>query len=91
VQQRFSPPHIPGGPIKFQQIGTWSDSAGLAVPHPVMFDRRTDLSGVTLVNTVLTWAPVSIVKSENDTRVVSGLIMGLVEILQDVSMRQRRV
>ena len=71
--------NIAGGPPKSQVIGTWNPQKGLHLSHKSMFERRKNLTQVTVVNSVLTWAPLSIVEGESQL-LQSGIIITIVTI-----------
>ena len=57
---------IPGGKPKTQVIGAWLRTLGLQMPQWNMFERRKNLTGVTIVNTILPWPPITIVEEDNE-------------------------
>ena len=67
-------------------MGTWNKSVGLAVSQPQMFERRKDLSGVTIINTLLPWNPICIMHEwENGTLYdASGLFLSIYKLLAEV-------
>jgi hypothetical protein len=78
----------PGGEQINQNVGTWTSLRGLVVPQSRVFERRKSLTGVTLINVVLPWAPISLVHvGENGTITSTGLFMELVDNLKQVSVR----
>ena len=68
-------------------MGTWEAGKGLEVSQPQMFERRKDLSGVTIINTLLPWNPICIMhEHENGTLYdASGLFLGIYKLLEEVS------
>ena len=56
---------LKGGPLRSQVIGSWSIQDGLKVNQKNMFERRKDLSGVTVINTVLPWVPISVIEEDD--------------------------
>ena len=60
-------------------FGYWNLQEGLVVPEPVIWERRSDLSGVTLINTVLEWQPLITLGSNNDT---SGFFPDILSYIQ---------
>ena len=59
---------IKGGLPRFQVIGMWSPYVGIELfHHRNMFERRKNLTGVTIVNTVLPWIPLSVVEDNGDS------------------------
>ena len=68
-------------------MGTWEAGKGLEVSQPQMFERRKDLSGVTITNTLLPWNPICIMhEHENGTLYdASGLFLGIYKLLEEVS------
>ena len=77
---------IIGGPRKKQHVGMWSKSVGLEVTQPQMFERRKDLSGVTIINTLLPWTPICIMHETEDGTLydASGLFLGVYKLLAEV-------
>ena len=67
-------------------MGMWDSENGLGVPQPQMFERRKDLSGVTIINTLLPWNPICIMHEyENGTLYdASGLFLGIYKLLEEV-------
>ena len=67
-------------------MGTWDKAKGLEVSQPQMFERRKDLSGVTIINTLLPWRPICIMHEwENGTLYdASGLFLGIYKLLAEV-------
>ena len=67
-------------------FGTWTPmeeedkGSGLSVPEPVVWERRSDLSGVTLVNTVLDFEYMVNLMPDNVT--MTGLMVDVLELLQ---------
>ncbi len=61
-------------------FGYWNTQEGLAVPEPVIWERRSDLSGVTLINTVLDWKPMIAFDPNNDT--ITGLFPDILFYIQ---------
>ena len=59
---------ITGGKILNQVIGKWLPNLGLQLPELNMFERRNNLTGVTIINTVLPWPPLTVVGKDNDGR-----------------------
>ncbi len=55
-----------------EQIGTWHNSAGLKVPVPNVLERRTNLGGVTLKNTILPFSVACVVTYDNDGNVFNS-------------------
>ena len=74
-------------------MGTWEAGKGLEVSQPQMFERRKDLSGVTIVNTLLPWNPICIMhEHENGTLYdASGLFLGalIITLLASLAMTRR--
>ena len=69
-------------------MGTWDKAKGLEVSQPQMFERRKDLSGVTITNTLLPWTPICIMHEwENGTLYdASGLFLGIYKLLAEVGI-----
>ena len=51
-----------GGNVKSQTIGAWAPKTGLKLHEKNMYERRSNLTGVTLVNSVLPWVTITIVE-----------------------------
>ena len=70
-----------------QTIGKWTRTAHFLVPQPNIFERRKDLSGVTLKNSILPWQPAMIIKKHvNGKIILDGFMFSIFNILQGVSM-----
>ena len=60
---------LEGNP-RSQIMGRWTSYLGLELfNHKSMYERRKNMSGITLGNTVLPWAPLSIVKEDVNSNV----------------------
>ncbi len=46
---------IKSGPAITQVVGTWNETAGLDIPEPNVYERRSNLRGVSLVNALMAW------------------------------------
>ena len=58
------------GHPRSQIMGRWTSDLGLELfNHKSMYERRKNMSGITLGNTVLPWAPLSIVKEDVNSNV----------------------
>ena len=55
---------ITGGPPRFLITGSWTLQSGLDVSYKSMFERRKNLSGITITDTVLPWPPITIVEKD---------------------------
>ena len=55
---------ILGGRPKSQVIGNWAPQFGLRLSQWNMFERRKNLTGLTVINTVLPWPPVTIIEED---------------------------
>ncbi len=78
------------GPPRIQSVGTWSRSAGLEVPKPQMYERRSNMSGVTLINGVTHFYPMTILswEGEGDNKKIvnmTGVLGSIANTLKDVS------
>ncbi len=62
-------------------LGYWSESGGLLVPEPTKWERRSNLSGVTLVNVVLEWEPM--INVAEDNVMLTGLFPDIIHAIQD--------
>ena len=54
-----------GGPPRLLITGSWSPQYGLNVSHSSMFERRKNLTGTTITDTVLPWPPITIVEKDD--------------------------
>ena len=81
-------PHL-GGPHTTLTVGNWTRNASFLVPQPNIYERRKDLSGVTLINSVLPWEPVMIFDVGRDgiIRNLDGFMYRLYMTLQAASKR----
>ena len=60
----------PVGHPRAQFIGMWNQDLGLELfNHMSMFERRQNLSGITIVNTVLSWVPLSTVEKDGNSNI----------------------
>ncbi len=85
---------ISGSAPKMSFVGQWLPPSGgvnssingrLTVSQPNVFERRQDLSGVTLRNCVLPWAPISyLIDNPDGTLSTTGLFMNVLTNLQQV-------
>ena len=87
---------VKDGPIKRQFYGKWTtedsihqeeeeEEAGegsLKVPQLAMWERRTDLSGVILVDTVLEWKPFLILDNNGNFALTTGAMADFLKALQ---------
>ena len=77
-----------GGPHRTLTVGEWTRNSSFLVPQPNIYERRKDLSGVTLINSVLPWEPVMIFEEGGSgIRNMDGFMYRLYTILQGVSRR----
>ena len=64
---------VKGGPVVRQALGRWNADADAEVPRwfaeEAMWERRSDLGGIQLVDTVLSWQPYMIVHPANVSEV----------------------
>ncbi len=65
---------------KRNNFGTWTPEKGLIVPQPSTWERRKNLTGITLINTVLEWNPMNMLA--NGTTI--GLFPEVLSALQQV-------
>ena len=56
---------ITGGHPRLITTGSWAKQSGLVVSHESMFERRKNLSGITIIDSVLPWPPITIVENDN--------------------------
>ncbi len=77
---------VKDGPLRSQLVGAWSIQGGLTVPEPQIYERRRNLTGVTLINGLLNWYPITdFERAGNGTLVnVRGLMPGAFRLLQQV-------
>ncbi len=66
--------------FRTKSFGTWSRNGGLAVPEPAKWERRKDLTGIVLVDSMLEWVPMNF--WESDER-ASGFFPDILFELQD--------
>ena len=65
----------------------WSRLRGLKVGKPELLERRKNLSGVTLVNSIMPWSPYCIIDnttSDGNPVNPTGLLIDLFNMLQEV-------
>ncbi len=62
-------------------FGTWDLQSGLDVPQPLLWERRSDLTGVKLVDSVNFVDKISFYMSDNET--LTGMMPDLLGLLQD--------
>ena len=78
-----------GGRHRTQTVGKWTRNASFLVPQPNIYERRKDLSGVTLKNSILPWEPVMIIKDQgNDKLILDGFMFSIFNVLQGVSVEK---
>ncbi len=75
-----------GKDLREGKVGTWSESGGLSIPTPELFERRKNLSGVTLRNSMMAWEPVYFsIKSSDGTAVHhDGLMNDIILMITEV-------
>ena len=57
---------IKDGPIVEEYFGNWSSESGLKINSPLIWERRTDLMNITLIDSVLEYSVISMLsRSEN--------------------------
>ena len=66
--------------LKENHFGTWSESEGLSVTQEERWERRADLTGVTLVNTVSKWP--GMMDPSPDKKTTGGLFGHIMTSLQ---------
>ncbi len=75
-----------GGRHRVNYVGQFSNGSGLVVPQKSMYERRRDMSGVTLINSVLSWDPICILhKFGNGTILADGYFASIYKMLEKVS------
>ena len=67
------------GPTRTQKVGTWSKGNGLLVPEPQIYERRKNLTGVTLRNTVIEWNPLVLLAKDSEPTGFMGEIYDLLK------------
>lgn len=70
--------------VKQNEIGTWSNHTRMKIPIPNIWDRRGNLTDITLYNTILNYWPVTmVVKNElGDTVDSNGYLPQLLSNLR---------
>ncbi len=61
VQEHY---RVKQGPVITNTLGSWTNESGLDIKVPGKWERRSDLMGAILINTVLTYVPFSIVSED---------------------------
>ncbi len=86
---------IKGGPVIVQEIGMWHNSdEGLQIYVPLVWERRSDLRGTTLVNGILPYGVYNDVhtKENGDVEATSGAFADLLEAMRqemNFNLKQR--
>ena len=76
---------IKGKNTRPKKIGNWSKSQGLAVLEPQIYERRKNLSRVTLINAINEWNPICTINWDSDGNMYAGGLFGAVhKVLQSV-------
>ncbi len=52
------------GGVLSAHLGTWSRAGGVRIPQESKWERRRDLAGTTIVNTVNTWHPFTLITED---------------------------
>lgn len=73
---------IKKGPLINQKVGHWTATNGLRILEPNMWERRSNLRGIELVNIMLEWAPFNIEGSNNTW---NGILADLASILSNAT------
>ena len=63
---------VKGKWMKQNEIGTWSNHSGIRIHTPNIWDRRGNLTGITLYNTILNYWPVTMVVKNEEGVVVAS-------------------
>ena len=66
--------------VKRNYFGQWESKNGLLIDQPNVWERRANMSGSTLVNSVLSWPPFFTIEDNE----VSGLMQDVMEQLNEV-------
>ena len=76
---------IKGLTQRSNQVGEWSENEGLIVPQPYIYERRKNLSGISLTNGINEYSPICTVKTDSDRNITAGGFFGAVyNTLQNV-------
>ena len=59
---------IKQGPVITARLGKWTKTGGLDIPVPSVWERRSDLKGTVLTNTILPYPPLSIVMDSGNVQ-----------------------
>ena len=57
-----------GAHKKISRVGTWSEG-GMDIHTKNVYERRRNLTGVTLITSVNSWSPVSILKEDDNSEI----------------------
>ena len=71
-----------GGNVKSQTIGTWAPNISLQLHETNMYEWRSNLTGVTMINSVLPWVTITIVEEIGGELRQSGQKIMLQSIFQ---------
>ena len=63
---------IKGKWTKHNEIGTWSNHTGIKIYTPNIWDRRGNLTDITLYNTILNYWPVTMVVKNKQGEIVDS-------------------
>ncbi len=64
-----------------QEFGRWSEKDGLVVPSPVIWERRSNLRGILLVNAMTEWPPYLLLEGNKTTGFMPDVLKMLSEFL----------
>ncbi len=64
-----------------QEFGRWSEGDGLVVPSPVIWERRSNLRGILLVNAMTEWPPYLLLEGNKTTGFMPDVLKMLSEFL----------
>ncbi len=81
ITETFAINTVKSSVVKNIFFGTWDLQSGLDVPQPLLWERRSDLTGVTLVDSVNFVDKISFYMSDNET--LTGMMPELLGLLQD--------
>ncbi len=74
---------IKKGPILRQDYGVWNETENaLSVPEPALWERRTNLQGAEIVDSILEWKPFIIMDPEGDFARTTGIHVDMLTELQ---------
>ncbi len=75
---------VKGGPVVTQHVGSWNATSGMvSMDEPNVWERRSDLGGITLNNTFLRFSPISMYVYDEEGKIVGrrGMYQDLLDAL----------